>query len=479
MFDLHRDAPTSLAEQVADGLAGLIARGEWLPGARLPSVRQLAAQLSVSAFTVMAALDRLAARRLLEARPGAGHFVTTPEAAAPAAAVPEMAAADPADPIGFALQSFDNAASGLRSASGFLPTEWLDEAVPAALVARVVRSSGALSTPAPVQGSRGLREQVAERLASLGLAATPQQIVTTVGASQGLDLLLRALARPGDRVLVEDPGYFFHAAQARALDLQVLPLPRRADGPDLDALEDLLQRHHPKVLITQTLLHNPTGGSTASAICHRLLTLAERHGLALIEDDVYGDVAPAGALRLAALDRWQHVHYLGSFSKLLSPALRVGFMVLPPARVEAVVAQKVLSVLASPGLGEAVVEAVLASGRYQRHVQALRQRLAASRQASLTLLRRAGITFDSPAADGFFLWGQLPEGLDSEPLARQALQHGLLLAPGRLFSLRGEGAERLRFNAAHSCEPRLAAFLGSAITAARHGLQAPRRAGTA
>src|SRR5207249_9938898 len=168
----------------------------------------------------------------------------------------------------------------------------------------------ALIEPSPPQGSIGLLRQLSERLRSAGIFAAPAQIVTTIGASQALDLLLRALMRPGDAVVVEDPGYVFFSAQARAMNLKLLPVPRHPDGPDLDAFEDSVNVHRPKLFITQTLLHNPTGGSTSAAKCHRLLLLAERHGFSIVEDDIHGDIAAAGATRLAQLDAFNRVFYV-------------------------------------------------------------------------------------------------------------------------------------------------------------------------
>jgi DNA-binding transcriptional MocR family regulator len=300
-------------------------------------------------------------------------------------------------------------------------------------------------------------------LRATGIDAAPAQIVTTIGASQALDLLLRALLQPGDAVAIEDPGYVFFFAQARAMDLKLVPVPRLADGPDLDAFEEALKTHRPRLFITQTLLHNPTGGSTSAAKCHRLLLLAERHDFAIVEDDIHGDIAAAGATRLAQLDALRRVFYVSSFSKLLSPALRVGFVALPSGVVDRVVAQKVLAMLGSPSLTEGIVEAVLASGRFHRHVQHLRTRLATFRQSASALLANAGVALEPGAADGVFLWGRVPGMVDADAMVKKALDTGILLAKGGLFSPSGGFRDYLRFNSVFSCDPRLAAFLQAEI----------------
>ena len=462
MIELNRVDGPPLSEQIAQGMATLIRRGELLAGARLPSVRQMAERLAVSAFTVMVGYDKLTARNLIAARQGAGYFVVGPNSA-PGISEAEAVAADPVEVLGFAMQVLDGDGAALRCGSGFLPEDWLTDVVPATLVARVAKGRNALLASSPAQGSLGLRRQLADRMLAAGMPVAPGQIITTIGASHAFNVLLRALLVPGDAIMVEDPGFPFYAAQARAMGLVLVPVPRLADGPDLDALEQALKDHHPKVFVTQTLLHNPTGGSTSAAKCHRLLAIAERYGLAIIEDDIFGDIAPKGATRLAQLDELRRVYYLSSFSKLLSPALRVGFLAVPRTSLNSVLRQKVLGVLGSPGLTEAIVEATLDSGRYQRHTQQVRRKLAMFRQSAQTSLAQAGVLLDTDAAEGLFLWGRLPGVTEVDSLVRKALDAGILLAKGQMFSPTGAFGEHLRFNVAHSCDPRLTTFLNSAI----------------
>jgi DNA-binding transcriptional MocR family regulator len=459
VIELDRNGPP-LTAQIADGLAALIQSGQLAAGSRLPSVRQMATRLSVSTFTVIAGYDRLIARNLIEARAGAGYFVIG--AAKPHVIDLGSALADPVDAVGFALQALDSSGAEVRSGSGFLPESWLSDVVPGALVARVAKARNALLASSPAQGHLGLRRQLSDYLAGFGVAANPAQIITTIGATQALDLLLRTLLQPGDSVIVEDPGYLFYSAQARAMDLNLVPVPRLADGPDLAAFEEAVKSFKPKAFVTQTLLHNPTGSTTSAAHCHRLLSLAESHGLALIEDDVYGSIAPKGATRLAQLDGLRRTYYVSSFSKLLSPALRVGFMAVPREAVDRIVGQKILSVLGTPSLGEAIVEAVLDSGRYSRHTLKVTGKLAQHRQRAQVLLTEAGVTLNP--ADGLFLWGRFEPMKDSDSWVRRALEAGILLAKGSLFSPTGNYTDYLRFNAAHSCDARLGQFLrGTAL----------------
>ncbi|CAN5342377.1 PLP-dependent aminotransferase family protein [soil metagenome] len=462
MIELQRSGGAPLAEQIADGLAALVLRGELSDGFRLPSVRQMATRLGVSAFTVVAGYDRLIARNLLLSRPGAGYFVVAARSKAMHGESPGVIG-DPADALGFAMQALDGSSAMIRSGTGFLPEDWLTDAVPAGLVTRVAKGRNALMATSPAQGAPGLRRQLSEHLRSAGVMAAPGQIITTLGTTQALDLLFRTLARPGDVIAVEDPGYMVLFQHIKALDLHLVPVTRHADGPDLDEFEEVARKHRPKLFVTQTLLHNPTGGSTSAAKCHRLLSIAERHGIGIVEDDVYGDIAAKGSTRLAALDELRNVYYVSSFTKLLSPALRVGFMAVPREATEALVGQKVLGVLGTPGLTEAIVEAVLDSGRYQRHVQQLRARLATARQRSQALLGDAGVVLDHPGGEGVFLWGCLPGLVDADALVRDALTRDILIAKGSMFSSNGRFRDYLRFNVAHSCDPRLGEYLRTAV----------------
>ncbi len=180
-------------------------------------------------------------------------------------------------------------------------------------------------TPCARRDSAELREQLADRLVQRGIACAPANIVTTFGASQAFDLLARILFAPGDVVLVEDPWLLRVVRTARAHHVKLVPVPRTSSGPDIEALEVACRTHRPRAFFMQTLLHNPTGTNTEPSVCHRILSLAETYGLAIVEDDIYGDLYDGPAVRLAQIDGLRHVVYVGSFTKLIGPALRVGF----------------------------------------------------------------------------------------------------------------------------------------------------------
>jgi DNA-binding transcriptional MocR family regulator len=260
-------------------------------------------------------------------------------------------------------------------------------------------------------------------------------------------------------VIVEDPGYMMLHAQLRAHGVRLLSVPRLPDGLDFGRLEDLVRRHSPRLLFTQTALHNPTGWNMTHASCHRLLMLAERFGFDIVEDDVCADLAPAGAPRLAQFDGLQKVLYVSSFSKVLSPSVRVGFLALASKHLRSLLTNKVRSVLGTSVLAEAAVLAALLSGRFPRHLLRLRSRLARHRQLAHSALARHGFTVPSPSADGIFIWALTPPELDIEEIASRALDHSIGLAPGRLFSPTGAAMPFTRLNAAYTSETALERIL--------------------
>ncbi|MDB6012523.1 MAG: hypothetical protein JWL65_4773 [Gammaproteobacteria bacterium] len=465
MFELSRESSIPLVDQIAERITKLVQHGQLSAGARLPSIRKLAKLVGASPFTVVDAYDRLVARGIIESHAGRGFFVTRQRPATPLAAI-EALPDTGSDALALARLSLSQSAELIAAGSGFLPENWLLEAAPSSILTRLSRGRRAQAwQPCPPQGLLELREQIASRLAQHGIAASAPNIVTTFGASQAFDLLARILLTPGDTVLVEDPGYFVLFEQLRSHHVRLIPIPRRPDGPDLEALEAACRAHRPRVFFMHTLLHNPTGTSAEPANCHRVLTLAEQFGFAVVEDDVYGDLYEGTGVRLAQIDGLRHVIYVGSYTKLIGPSLRVGFVAADLALVSQLVERKVLSVLSGSALLECFVSEVLDSGRYKRHVDQVRARLARMRRDARAALESAGISFGSGVGEGMFLWGQLPDSIPVDELVRRAREKSILLAKGSLFSASQGCNQWLRFNVAHSASAPLVRFLSDQIRA--------------
>lgn len=450
---LLRGANQPLAAQLAERYAQRIRERLLLPGARLPSVRECARQHGVSPHTVVAAYDQLQAAGLLEARRQRGFFVresrpTAARSARPAAALPRQA---PMDATALIRGMFE--ADAARSPGlGTLPADWLDPTLLQSALRRLNQADtdGLQVSYGDPSGDARLRAALSQRLADLGIHAAPTQILTTNGATHALDLLIRTQLQPGDAVLVDDPGWAIIYARLTQAGVRLLPVPRGTQGPNLDVLAALARQHAPRAYLTVSVLHNPTGHSLNLAGAHQLLRLADELDFQIVEDDSYGFLAPEHLPRLAALDGLRRVTYVSGFSKVLTPAWRVGYLATAPDKLTALTDTKLLDGLTSSPVLERAVALCLEQGRLRRHAQRLRERLAQARQRVAALAARQGFQWAAPP-DGLFGW--LDVGVDTERVAQPLLDAGWLVAPGALFSATRAPGSLMRVNMATSQDP--------------------------
>ena len=471
---LSRGADTTLAEQLSARFSGPIRQRLLAPGSRLPSVRECARRHGVSASTVVAAYDQLLAAGLVEARKQRGFYVREQSAQPARAALPKAAKATQVTlPISATtlMRGMFKPPGGLpMPGSGTLPVEWLDLPMLATALRRV--TAGALLGPLSLQygepaGDLRLRRALSHRLADHGVPASPEQIVTTIGATHALDVVTRSLARAGDAVLVDEPGWSVEYARLAALGMRVLPVPRGEDGPDLAVMQKLIdaQRPHPpRLYVTVSVLHNPTGASLSLGAAHRLLQLAQANDLHIVEDDSYSHLAPAHRPRLSALDALQRTVYVSGFSKILAPNWRVGFIAAPTALVDRFVDTKLLTTLTTPSLTEQALAHCLEHGLLRRHAERVAQKLDAARARAVKLAQAHGCRFAAPPR-GLFGWVDV--GADTERLARVMIDDGWLLAPGALFHATHRATTLMRINFATTQDARF----WRALAAARDGLR--------
>jgi DNA-binding transcriptional MocR family regulator len=457
MFQLVRNSSKPLGDQLVDELRDLIVAGRLATGSKLPSVRQLARRTGVSPYTVMTAFERLQATGLIVARAGSGYFIA-PRAEMTGPAVAELGPSPPQSAaLGYVHAVMEQKSISVPAGSGFLPASWYSEGISPSMVSR--RINGALARPTSVQGDAVLRELLAERLHARDIPAAPRNIIVTIGASQGFDLIIRALLSPGDAVLIDDPGYFVLLTRLTASGVRLIPVPKSHDGTALDALEELARTERPRMFFTQTQLHNPTGISASPANCHGILQVAEKYNFLVVEDHVHSDLAPAHLVSLARIDELRRVFYVGSYTKVLCPGIRIGFLAAPERFVAQFLEAKVLTLLSCSTLDELVLREVLASGKYRRYLERLRDRLTRARTLAVAALKRSGLYFDTPNGDGLFLWSSVPRTVDVERLIAEARRAGIFLADGALFSPTGRGDSRLRLNVAYAADPLLIDFL--------------------
>jgi len=456
---LSRQADATLTEQLSGRFAEHIRQHLMAPGARLPSVRECARRHGVSPYTVVAAYDQLLAQGLVESRKQRGFFVRDQRRSA--APVDESSAqpvrmAAPVSATMLVRSMFQPPGSRPMPGLGTLPMDWLDLPMLSTALRRVSGAAqlGALSLQyGEPAGDMRLRRVLSLRLTDLGVKAAPEQIITTLGATQALDIVTRSLLRAGDSVLVDEPGWSIEFARLAALGLRVLPVPRGDDGPDLAVMQRLIeaQKPHerPRLYVTVSVLHNPTGASLSLGHAHRLLKLAQAHDLHILEDDTYAHLAPAHLPRLAALDALERTIYISGFSKILVPNWRVGFMAVPPGLVDRMIDTKLLTSLTTPSLMEQALAHCLEQGLLRRHAERVVQKLDAARARSVKLAESVGCRFAAPPR-GLFGW--VDAGIDTERLSHAMVDQGWLLAPGSLFHATPRPTTLMRINFATTQE---------------------------
>ncbi|AHD01995.1 PLP-dependent aminotransferase family protein [Leisingera methylohalidivorans] len=416
-------------------------------GDRLPSVRGCAARLGVSPSTVADAYDVLAAEGVIQARRGAGFYVAAkPQPFAVSDTGPQLERE--VDPLWVARQSLDSGTDAPKPGCGWLPEDWM----PVASLRRAIRALAAapdavLTDYGSAKGGAGLRRHISRQLFDQGLACPPDRVLLTGSGSQALDLVCRMLLRPGDTVLVDDPCYFNFQALLRAHQIRIIGVPYTSEGPDLDRFEAVLGEQHPRLYLTNSALHNPTGATISAPVAHRVLSLAAQHDLIVVEDDIFAGFEPELSPRLATLDGLERVVRTGSFSKTLSASLRCGYIAARGDWIEALTDLQVAVNFSGPSPMVAdLLHAVLTDGGYRKHLEALRNRLSRCRAEAQARLADLGIRPWVQPRGGFYLWCELPGGADAAVLARAALQEGLVLAPGNVFSVSQSMAPFMRFN---------------------------------
>jgi len=458
MFTLQPQSSTPLVTQIVDGVRRQVADGSLRAGAKIPSIREFARTHAVSVFTVVEAYDRLVAQGYLVSRPHSGFFVRR-RAPAETAPGPGIAANASFDAQWYLRSIFENRHLAVKAGCGWLPQSWLFEDG----VRRSLRALAAepveLDGYGDPRGHLPLREWIRDALAESEIALQPEQVLLTHGSSHALDLAIRRLVRAGDAVLVDDPGYSNLLFALRVAGARLVPVPRTPQGYDLAALEEAILAQHPRVFFTQPRLQSPTTSTATLPQLHRVLQLADRHGLTIVENDLYLDLDPDPRPSLAGLDQLSRVVYVGSYSKTVSPNLRVGYVAAHPALVDDLAQLKMISGLTSSAFSERLVLGALTEGRWRKHLKSLRTRLAQAHERCAERLAGLGFElFHEPKA-GMFLWARHPALPDPVALSNRAAQHDVMLGPGHLFSATLQATDWMRFNVAFCEDERLEAFL--------------------
>jgi 2-aminoadipate transaminase len=450
-LELDRGSIVPIYRQIYERLREQILAGALPEGTRLPPERTLAERLEVNRSTVVHAYRDLVADGLIEQRVGSGSRVAaTLRAGQPdrSAAVPwwvtlppwrvgqfpavlgELAAAQHGDLIAFV--------------QGVPPAEPSPLADLSRSFARVGGDVNFVLTYGDSEGYAPLREAIALRMRSRGCAIDPRDVLMLTGSTQGITLVAQSLAEPGDEIIVEAPTYPGALQIFQIAGLRAIPVPVDEDGMRVDHVEAILRTRRPRFVYTMPSIHNPTGMTMNADRRDRLVTLAKRHGVPIVEDDPYGELATTRVPPLLARDP-EYVIHISSFSKTIAPSLRLGWLVAPRTIYERLLLRKQSHDMASSMYIQAGVRDYLESG-YDQHIAALREELKARRGLAFEAITRfwpASMRV-TPGGDGYYLWATAPRETRARALLANAERRGASFLFGEAFFPQSGGDHNFR-----------------------------------
>jgi len=454
-------------EALAADVEESIRTGVLRPGDRVTSVRHTTASRGVSASTVFQAYYLLEARGLIRARERSGYYVTGAEAGRhPVPPEPDLSSqpadgsitVDVSDRV-FEILEASKTRDVVPFGSAFLSPLLFPLARLGQALASSVKTLDPWSTVDDLTpGNATLRRQIAQRYLADGLHVHPDEIIVTNGALEALNLCLASVTRPGDSVIVESPTFYAALQALERMGLQAIEVPTHPrEGIDLSALAHAIEHHAPKACWLMTTFQNPLGSLMPEAKKKALVALLAQHAIPLIEDDVYaelyfGDKRPPPA---KAFDTQGLVMHCSSFSKCLAPGYRIGWAA-PGRQTQAVARLKLTTTLGASAPAQAALASYLERGGFDKHLRKLRLTLA-EQQAQLAQAVAQHFPRGTRAtrpAGGYFLWVELPEGVDALQLHRQALALGISVAPGPIFSASRAFTHCLRLNYGHAWDAR-------------------------
>ncbi|ALN63351.1 tat (twin-arginine translocation) pathway signal sequence domain protein [Lysobacter antibioticus] len=443
-----------LYERLADRMRRQIQRGVLRAGERLPSLRRLGRDQRISLATAVEAYQQLEREGLIEARPRSGYYVRSAPMQAPRSPRARHLSRAPMPVRNPALLGVLDVQSrrdlvplhAATPAAALLPSAAL-----AASITRVMRRDPgtALGYTVP-QGLPELRERIAQRYGQCGIEIDPDEIVITAGAMEAISLTLRTVTRPGDIVILETPTYHGLLQAVAAQGLRVLEVPNRPGlGIDAAQVGELLERHAVRAALLVPNFNNPLGSLTSDADKRALVAACAAHGTVVIEDDLYGELAYSGERPspLRRYDDGEHVVTCGSYSKMLAPGLRVGWMI-GGRRTTELLRTKSFSTVATATLPQMALIEHFARHDVERGLRRLRRALADNAQAYRQALLDHwpdGTCVAEPAG-GMTLWIELPDDIDGQALFEAALERGIGTLPGHLFSNRGDYSHHMRLS---------------------------------
>lgn len=445
-------------EKVMAHIRDGIKNGVWPAGTNVLSIRQAAVQLGVSKNTVTEAYDRLVAIGWLEPRPGSGYFVPANKKNNQISKIISVAkAVDAASLLREQLvRNYE-----VRVGEGRPPLAWtasLDFKMPK--ISHSAEHESSAHGYGNPWGYKKLRVHLTQVLQERNIDAYLDNVLTTFGANNALDLIVRQYLEPGDTVLVDSPGYYPLFAKLHLVGVNMIGVKRNIDGPDINDLQIKAAKHKPKMFFTQSQGHNPTGGYSSLSVCHRILVEAAKHNFIVVEDDPFADLLPNHLPRLINLDQMERVIYVGTFSKTLSAGLRVGYIVANEKITNDLCDLKMLTMASSSGIAERILYDFIITGSYLKYLRKLKNKVVVSTKQAMNSMENIGLeVFCEPVAS-FYLWAYLYPGDDEIKLVNDASEKNIFIAPGHLFIPEKQASRQaMRINIAYAADKRFLDFM--------------------
>ncbi|MDP3777674.1 PLP-dependent aminotransferase family protein [Methylotenera sp.] len=461
-----------LYEQLANSIEQSIQEGVLCPGDKLPSIRQTSVSREISPSTVFQAYYLLEARGLISARERSGYFVSGQQSKTilslpdPVVQVSEKVTQVDISELVFEVLESIKQKNVIPLGSAF-PSPLL---FPLNNLARTMASSVQIMDPWSSidnlsTGDANLRRQIALRYMIDGLHVPADEIIITNGALEALNLCLAAVTRPGDTVLIESPTFYAALQSIERIGLNAIEIPSHPrEGIDLDAMEMAIELHKPKVCWLMTNFQNPLGCLLSDEKKKALVALITKYKLPLIEDDVYGELyfgdkrpTPAKAYDTEGL-----IMHCSSFSKCLAPGYRVGW-VATNRYVKDIERLKLTTALSTSTPVQAALAKYLQKGGYDRHLRSLRHTLLINQIKFTEAIARyfPEETRLTVPQGGYFLWLKLPDGVNALEVHKTAIESGISIAPGPIFSAKKEFTGYIRLNYGHIWDDRIEASLST------------------
>lgn len=446
----------TLYQQIASDLAADIQQGIYAPGEKVPSVRKLSQLKSVSISTISQAYGLLEDQGLIRARPQSGYFVregaNDPIQPPPISKGGIPQTVSKSDLISSMLNAV-NQPDLLNFGAAITHDSYMPQKALQAHIQKVTRfQSPQVFNYIFSPGYETLRRQIATRMREVSVKCHQNEVVITQGCSEALSLCLAASTHPGDIIAVESPCYYGFLQLAEQKGLKVIEIPTDSQtGISLDALSLALKQWPIKLIAVSSRYSNPTGAALNTEKQQQLYKLAQRHDLMILEDDIYGELGFSQPINtvLKTFDVDDRVMYCSSFSKTLSPGIRIGWCI-PGKALKSIIKAQTFSSFSPSSLSQLALSSFLESAQFDKHLRKLRQTCQYNIEKISLAVRQHfpdGTQLSQPKG-GYILWVKLPGNMSTNTLQKLALQKGINIAPGALFSNSDEFDQYLRLNCA-------------------------------